>query len=110
MGDTKNRKVLGEWLRFSFILTSSGLLFVSLNIHSVVFAGLAWVNGMCKPAYSCTLNEGKSFEAAFVIAHEMGHRFAFFCLPTDSSLLTFRKTLSCLLFYLLIIMKSLFPA
>ncbi|CAG2106554.1 unnamed protein product [Medioppia subpectinata] len=35
--------------------------------------GLAWVNGMCKPAYSCTLNEGKSFEAAFVIAHEMGH-------------------------------------
>ncbi|RWS03174.1 disintegrin and metalloproteinase with thrombospondin motifs 7-like protein 1 [Dinothrombium tinctorium] len=35
--------------------------------------GLAWVNGMCKPHYSCTLNEGKSFEAAFVIAHEMGH-------------------------------------
>lgn len=23
---------------------------------------------------SCTLNEGKSFEAAFVIAHEMAHR------------------------------------
>ncbi|XP_054162351.1 A disintegrin and metalloproteinase with thrombospondin motifs adt-2-like [Oppia nitens] len=44
-GDTKNKKVLG----------------------------LAWVNGMCKPTYSCTLNEGKSFEAAFVIAHEMGH-------------------------------------
>lgn len=36
--------------------------------------GLAWVNGMCKPTYSCTLNEGKSFEASFVIAHEMGHR------------------------------------
>lgn len=35
--------------------------------------GLAWVNGMCKPSYSCTLNEGKSFEAAFVIAHEMAH-------------------------------------
>ncbi|XP_015790631.2 A disintegrin and metalloproteinase with thrombospondin motifs adt-1-like [Tetranychus urticae] len=35
--------------------------------------GLAWVNGMCKPTYSCTLNEGKSFEASFVIAHEMGH-------------------------------------
>ena len=30
---------------------------------------------MCKPTYSCTLNEGKSFEAAFVIAHEMAHRF-----------------------------------
>src|SRR6218665_2885230 len=24
--------------------------------------GLAWVNGMCRPAYSCTLNEGKNFE------------------------------------------------
>lgn len=28
---------------------------------------------MCKPSYSCTLNEGKSFEASFVISHEMGH-------------------------------------
>ncbi|CAL1295322.1 unnamed protein product [Larinioides sclopetarius] len=35
--------------------------------------GLAWVNGMCRPKHSCTLNEGSSFEAAFVIAHEMGH-------------------------------------
>ncbi|GFY59789.1 a disintegrin and metalloproteinase with thrombospondin motifs 12 [Trichonephila inaurata madagascariensis] len=34
---------------------------------------LAWVNGMCRPKHSCTLNEGSSFEAAFVIAHEMGH-------------------------------------
>ncbi len=37
--------------------------------------GLAWVNGMCRPAYSCTLNEGKNFEAAYVIAHEMAHRW-----------------------------------
>ena len=37
--------------------------------------GLAWVNGICKPNYSCTLNEGKSFEASFVIAHEMGRDF-----------------------------------
>ncbi|OTF81072.1 A disintegrin and metalloproteinase with thrombospondin motifs family protein, partial [Euroglyphus maynei] len=37
--------------------------------------GLAWVNGMCRPSYSCTLNEGKNFESAFVIAHEMAHRF-----------------------------------
>lgn len=35
--------------------------------------GLAWVNGMCKPAYSCTINEAKNFEAAYVIAHEMAH-------------------------------------
>ncbi|KAH7638453.1 a disintegrin and metalloproteinase with thrombospondin motifs family protein [Dermatophagoides farinae] len=35
--------------------------------------GLAWVNGMCRPSYSCTLNEGKNFESAFVIAHEMAH-------------------------------------
>ncbi|GIY27291.1 hypothetical protein CEXT_692841, partial [Caerostris extrusa] len=28
---------------------------------------------MCRPKHSCTLEEGSSFEAAFVIAHEMGH-------------------------------------
>ena len=40
--------------------------------------GLAWVNGMCRPSYSCTLNEGKNFESAFVIAHEMAHRLTFY--------------------------------
>uniref|UniRef100_A0A224XGC5 Putative metalloprotease n=1 Tax=Megacormus gertschi TaxID=1843536 RepID=A0A224XGC5_9SCOR len=39
--------------------------------HKVL--GLAWVNGMCRPKYSCTLNEGTNFEAGFVISHEMGH-------------------------------------
>lgn len=29
---------------------------------------------MCRCDYSCTINEGNSAEAAFVIAHEMGHR------------------------------------
>lgn len=28
---------------------------------------------MCKPDYSCTINEAKNFEAAYVIAHEMAH-------------------------------------
>lgn len=45
---------------------------------------------MCKPAYSCTLNEGKSFEAAFVIAHEMGHRYD---IPLNSNS---REQLACL--------------
>ncbi|KAG9508736.1 Mitochondrial import receptor subunit TOM40-like 1, partial [Fragariocoptes setiger] len=40
--------------------------------HSGVL-GLAWVGGMCKRNYSCTINEAMSFESAFVIAHEMGH-------------------------------------
>ncbi|XP_068236487.1 A disintegrin and metalloproteinase with thrombospondin motifs adt-2-like [Palaemon carinicauda] len=35
--------------------------------------GLAWVSGMCHPTYSCTINEGTSFEAVYVITHEMGH-------------------------------------
>ncbi|KAF7491490.1 A disintegrin and metalloproteinase with thrombospondin motifs 2 [Sarcoptes scabiei] len=35
--------------------------------------GLAWVNGMCRPSYSCTLNEAKNFESSFVIAHELAH-------------------------------------
>lgn len=37
-------------------------------------SGLAWVSGMCHPRYSCTINEGNSFESVFVIAHEMGHK------------------------------------
>ncbi|OQV20166.1 A disintegrin and metalloproteinase with thrombospondin motifs 16 [Hypsibius exemplaris] len=35
--------------------------------------GYAPVGGMCNPMYSCTINEGNHFGAAFVIAHEMGH-------------------------------------
>ncbi|XP_076346368.1 A disintegrin and metalloproteinase with thrombospondin motifs adt-1-like [Tachypleus tridentatus] len=35
--------------------------------------GLAWVNGMCRENYSCSISEGNTFEAGFVIAHEMGH-------------------------------------
>lgn len=66
MGDKKNKKVLGK---NAFNLKTYLDYFVMSDL-----TGLAWVNGMCKPTYSCTLNEGKSFEAAFVIAHEMGHR------------------------------------
>lgn len=40
--------------------------------HSGVL-GLAWVGGMCKGNYSCTINEAPNFEASFVIAHELGH-------------------------------------
>ncbi|CAN7938778.1 unnamed protein product, partial [Ixodes hexagonus] len=35
--------------------------------------GLAWVNGMCRCRYSCTLSEARSLEAALVVAHELGH-------------------------------------
>ncbi|KAK3850094.1 hypothetical protein Pcinc_043182 [Petrolisthes cinctipes] len=35
--------------------------------------GLAYVGGMCSPAYSCTVNEATSFSAAYIIAHELGH-------------------------------------
>lgn len=35
--------------------------------------GLAWVGGMCKGNYSCTINEATNLESAFVIAHEIGH-------------------------------------
>lgn len=40
--------------------------------HSGVL-GLAWVGGMCKGNYSCTINEASNFESSFVIAHEIGH-------------------------------------
>lgn len=35
--------------------------------------GLAWVGGMCKGNYSCTINDASNLESAFVIAHEIGH-------------------------------------
>ncbi|KAG8196496.1 hypothetical protein JTE90_012312 [Oedothorax gibbosus] len=57
------------------------LMLTGYDLHKVTLSneknkkvlGLAWVNGMCRPKHSCTLNEGSSFEAAFVIAHEIGH-------------------------------------
>ena len=39
--------------------------------------GLAWVSGMCHRDYSCTINEGNNYESVFVIAHEMGHKWAY---------------------------------
>nr|XP_027233074.1 uncharacterized protein LOC113824534 isoform X2 [Penaeus vannamei] len=47
-----------------------------LDLHSsgnTGVIGLAWVSGMCKPSISCTMNEGRSFMAVYVVAHEMGH-------------------------------------
>ena len=36
--------------------------------------GLAPVSGMCTPASSCTVNEGRHFESVYVMAHEIGHK------------------------------------
>ncbi|XP_068241171.1 A disintegrin and metalloproteinase with thrombospondin motifs 20-like [Palaemon carinicauda] len=49
----------------------SGLDLHSSGNPSVI--GLAWVSGMCRPSISCTMNEGRSFMAVYVVAHEMGH-------------------------------------
>lgn len=40
--------------------------------------GLGWIGGMCHPQHSCSLSEGTSFQAAFIIAHEMGHSLGMF--------------------------------
>ncbi|XP_055329340.1 A disintegrin and metalloproteinase with thrombospondin motifs 18-like [Paramacrobiotus metropolitanus] len=58
----------GHW-DHAIILTGFDLR--SGNMRSVT--GYAPVGGMCNPMYSCTINEGNHFGAAFVIAHEMGH-------------------------------------
>lgn len=52
-------------------LMLSGLDLVKGNNTRVL--GLAWVNGMCRCRYSCTLSEARSLEAALVVAHELGH-------------------------------------
>ncbi|XP_066968413.1 LOW QUALITY PROTEIN: uncharacterized protein [Macrobrachium rosenbergii] len=49
----------------------SGLDLHSSGNPSVI--GLAWVSGMCRPSISCTMNEGRSFMAVYVVAHELGH-------------------------------------
>nr|XP_040579861.1 A disintegrin and metalloproteinase with thrombospondin motifs adt-1-like [Lepeophtheirus salmonis] len=55
-----------------------GLMLTGLNLYDTHpkydnVIGLAWVSGMCHPAFSCTINEGNNFESVYVIAHEMGH-------------------------------------
>ncbi|GAB6021031.1 hypothetical protein CHUAL_003668 [Chamberlinius hualienensis] len=40
---------------------------------NTVVIGLAWVSGMCRRLYSCSINEGTTFESVFVISHELGH-------------------------------------
>ncbi|EEC01500.1 hypothetical protein IscW_ISCW015654 [Ixodes scapularis] len=52
-------------------LLLSGLDLVKGRNNRVL--GLAWVNGMCRCRYSCTLSEARSMEAALVVAHELGH-------------------------------------
>lgn len=55
-----------------------GLMLTGLDLYDGAeeytnVIGLAWVSGMCHPSYSCTINEGNTFESVYVIAHEMGH-------------------------------------
>ncbi|OQR66332.1 A disintegrin and metalloproteinase with thrombospondin motifs 18-like, partial [Tropilaelaps mercedesae] len=57
----------------AIMLTGLDMFKMSGNVKNDKVLGLAWVNGMCRCEYSCTINEGNSAEAAFVIAHEMGH-------------------------------------
>ncbi|XP_050716761.1 A disintegrin and metalloproteinase with thrombospondin motifs adt-2-like [Eriocheir sinensis] len=54
-------------------LMLSGLDLWDGDPESTSVIGLAWVAGMCQPTYSCTINEGTSFESVFVITHELGH-------------------------------------
>lgn len=63
-------------------------IFKSFEAHSVVnqkikrelyskdmhVSGLAPVAGMCTATSSCTVNEGRHFESAYVVAHEIGHK------------------------------------
>ena len=58
------------------------LILTGLDLHvldterkiSSQVVGLAPVSGMCTPATSCTVNEGRHFESVYVMAHEIGHK------------------------------------
>lgn len=57
----------------AIMLSGLDLMQLESNTKNHKVIGLAWVSGMCRPTYSCTMNEGKCFESVFVITHEMGH-------------------------------------
>ena len=48
------------------------MIIIMIMMNQVV--GLAPVSGMCLPASSCTVNEGRHFESVYVMAHEIGHK------------------------------------
>ena len=57
------------------------VILTGLDVHvldrdqvSAQVVGLAPVSGMCLPASSCTVNEGRHFESVYVMAHEIGHK------------------------------------
>ena len=39
----------------------------------LILVGLAWAGTMCYRYYSCSVSEGTSFGAAYIITHEIGH-------------------------------------
>ncbi|VDO75276.1 unnamed protein product [Onchocerca flexuosa] len=56
------------------------LLFTGYDLYRKkdrTLAGYAPINGMCSVKNSCTISEGLDFSAAFIVAHEMGHKFVF---------------------------------
>ncbi|KAK4293714.1 hypothetical protein Pmani_033612 [Petrolisthes manimaculis] len=69
--DLNKKTQIGETWDHALMLSGLNLYDGFPKVYSVI--GLAWVSGMCHPLYSCTINEGTSFESVYVIAHEMGH-------------------------------------
>ncbi len=39
---------------------------------------MAPIGGMCTSSSSCTVNEGRHFEAVYVVAHEIGHKYDYY--------------------------------
>ncbi|XP_067135358.1 A disintegrin and metalloproteinase with thrombospondin motifs adt-2-like [Centruroides vittatus] len=68
----KKRRSKEDW-NFAFILTGIDLYKLTGSASNKKVLGLAWVNGMCRDSYSCAISEARSFEAAYVMSHEMGH-------------------------------------
>ncbi|XP_045593336.2 A disintegrin and metalloproteinase with thrombospondin motifs adt-2 [Procambarus clarkii] len=69
----QNDAAAGSGESWDHALMLSGLDLWDGSPDETTVIGLAWVSGMCQARYSCTINEGTSFEAVYVITHEMGH-------------------------------------
>lgn len=36
--------------------------------------GMSWTSGMCRGTLSCSIVEGTTFKAVYIISHEIGHK------------------------------------
>lgn len=73
MDDPENTIVIGNTILQH---VNSNIMIRSYEniLYLLIYLGLSWVSGMCHHLFSCSVNEGTTFESVYVISHELGHK------------------------------------